>query len=225
MLHNAPFRCSLGEIVEGARVYVMANAEHLAILKQGVEVWNLWREAHPDVQPDLTGADLHKCDLDVAIYTHPDVDPEDYPPDEHGVRWSADPYGVDFKRALLRDCDLSKLRLGLAELEFADLSNADISGAELDFASAKGACFRGADLMRAHFRSCDLAEADFSGALMAETILSDTDLSLAKGLESVDHRSPSLIAVDTLIKSRATCQRSSSEELVSRILSSQTSRR
>jgi hypothetical protein len=30
----------------------MANEEHLAILRQGVAVWNAWREANPDIQPD-----------------------------------------------------------------------------------------------------------------------------------------------------------------------------
>jgi hypothetical protein len=30
----------------------MANAEHLAILRQGVDVWSKWREANPDIQPD-----------------------------------------------------------------------------------------------------------------------------------------------------------------------------
>ncbi len=31
----------------------MANPEHLAILKQGVEQWNKWKKEHPDVLPDL----------------------------------------------------------------------------------------------------------------------------------------------------------------------------
>jgi hypothetical protein len=31
----------------------MANAEQLAILKQGVKVWNEWREKNKDVRPDL----------------------------------------------------------------------------------------------------------------------------------------------------------------------------
>ena len=37
----------------------MANPEHLAILKQGVEQWNKWREEHAEeLRPDLSGADF-----------------------------------------------------------------------------------------------------------------------------------------------------------------------
>ena len=35
----------------------MANPEHLAILNQGVEKWNEWREERPDVEPSLGEAD------------------------------------------------------------------------------------------------------------------------------------------------------------------------
>ena len=41
----------------------MANPEHLAILKQGVEQWNKWRERHLEVGPDLSAADLSKANL------------------------------------------------------------------------------------------------------------------------------------------------------------------
>ena len=41
----------------------MANPEHVEILKQGVEVWNRWREKNPKVKPDLSGADLHERNL------------------------------------------------------------------------------------------------------------------------------------------------------------------
>jgi len=30
----------------------MVNPEHLAILKEGVAVWNLWRAENPDLRPD-----------------------------------------------------------------------------------------------------------------------------------------------------------------------------
>ncbi len=41
----------------------MANPEHLAILKQGVKVWNEWREQNRDVRPDLNRADLNGQNL------------------------------------------------------------------------------------------------------------------------------------------------------------------
>jgi uncharacterized protein YjbI with pentapeptide repeats len=36
----------------------MAKEDHLARLKQGVEVRNAWRDRKPAIQPDLFGADL-----------------------------------------------------------------------------------------------------------------------------------------------------------------------
>jgi hypothetical protein len=36
----------------------MANEEHLAVLRQGVDAWNAWRKEHPDVVPDLSEVDL-----------------------------------------------------------------------------------------------------------------------------------------------------------------------
>lgn len=36
----------------------MANQEHLDLLKKGVEGWNQWREEHPEIEPDLSGANL-----------------------------------------------------------------------------------------------------------------------------------------------------------------------
>jgi hypothetical protein len=41
----------------------MANQEQLAILKQGVEVWNKWREENPEVKIDLRGVNLSGADL------------------------------------------------------------------------------------------------------------------------------------------------------------------
>ena len=33
----------------------MANDEHVALLKNGVEVWNKWRHENLNVRPDLRG--------------------------------------------------------------------------------------------------------------------------------------------------------------------------
>jgi hypothetical protein len=34
----------------------MANDEHVAMLKKGVDAWNAWREENPDIRPDLSEA-------------------------------------------------------------------------------------------------------------------------------------------------------------------------
>jgi hypothetical protein len=34
----------------------MANEEHVALLRQGVKIWNTWREANPHVSPNLHDA-------------------------------------------------------------------------------------------------------------------------------------------------------------------------
>ena len=41
----------------------MANPEHIAKLRKGVEEWNTWRSDKPAVFPDLSGADLRGEDL------------------------------------------------------------------------------------------------------------------------------------------------------------------
>jgi hypothetical protein len=41
----------------------MANEEHLARLRQGVEAWNQWRAANPGIRPDLSEAHLARENL------------------------------------------------------------------------------------------------------------------------------------------------------------------
>ena len=40
----------------------MPNEEHPKILQEGIAAWNKWRDEHPEIQPDLTEADL-RCKI------------------------------------------------------------------------------------------------------------------------------------------------------------------
>ena len=90
----------------------MANPEHLNVLKQGVEVWNRWREENPETRPDLTQADLREAKLGLANLS------------------GANLRRAYLYRANLRGADLSGANLFLADLLQADLSEADLRGAE-----------------------------------------------------------------------------------------------
>jgi Pentapeptide repeats (8 copies) len=81
----------------------VANEEHLPRLKEGVAAWNAWRNAYPEIRPDLYEAELGGMDL----------------------------REVNLRRADLKGADLSDARLAGADIRGADFSGAELSGANL----------------------------------------------------------------------------------------------
>ncbi|MDO9459912.1 MAG: pentapeptide repeat-containing protein [Alphaproteobacteria bacterium] len=75
------------------------NPEHLAILRQGVEVWNKWWEENPNIRPNLTGVDLRGADL----------------------------RGYNLRLAILRKAKLGGADLKGADLTYANISTTDLS--------------------------------------------------------------------------------------------------
>src|SRR5437763_8880740 len=89
----------------------MANPEHLAMLKQGVVVWNRWR---------------------AEVYTSRSLSPS---PDLSGASlFSANLRGVDLSNSNLQGCDLRSAHLLGANLRDAHLAGASLSGANLLYA-------------------------------------------------------------------------------------------
>ncbi len=184
----------------------MAFEEHLKILKQGVQAWNEWsmhnrklRGKDPAyVRPDLSFADLGQRDLQ-----------------------RIDLRGVNLANATLRDSDLRHARLGGAwlfhadlradlrianfrssDLELADLTGADLRGTDFYDAELDRAIFRAAELGGADLRGARFGRSDLSEARLSYTIFGFNDLSAVKGLETVVHRGPSTIGIDTIFRSK-----------------------
>jgi hypothetical protein len=114
----------------------MANDEHIAILKKGVDAWNAWRRENPGIRPDLYEADLRTENLGRA----------------------------DLRKADLRKADLRGAILTGAYLRGARLSGADLTGAHLRRADLSGARFRGAILTGANLQRSILIDTVLTGA-------------------------------------------------------------
>jgi hypothetical protein len=197
----------------------MANPEHVAILKQGVESWNEWREKNLGIIPDLSGADFSGASLESTNLTLANLD---------GAKLSeANLFRADLRIAKLNGADLSgsnllEASLRLAKLEGADLSGSNLEGASLRFAKLEGADLsgsnlegaeliftnlEGASLIKANLERANLGEAnlfgtDFKFAIFFATAFNNVDLSTVKGLDTVEHVGPSTIGIDTLYKSK-----------------------
>ncbi|MGD1900969.1 MAG: pentapeptide repeat-containing protein [Geitlerinemataceae cyanobacterium] len=129
----------------------MSKAEHLALLKQGVNVWNAWRADNPDIRANLFRADLEGMYL-------------------AGVNLSK----VDLRRARLGKAFLRSADLSEAYLLGADLSGADLKQAMLRKAILREANLSGADLSSADLTATYLSEANLTGASLSDVRLDRT---------------------------------------------------
>lgn len=141
----------------------MANKEHLAILMQGVDVWNEWRRNNPDVRPDLSGANLSEADLRRADLSKAYL---------AGARlFGANLGGANLSGANLGVTDLSRANLYMANLIGAHLFAANLSEADLSEANLMDANLRAAHLRNAQLRKTDLSGVNLTDANLSEAYL------------------------------------------------------
>jgi uncharacterized protein YjbI with pentapeptide repeats len=151
----------------------MANSEHLTILKEGVEVWNQWREENPTVKPDFWTAELRDAQLERANLSGADLSLADL---DQANLYMADLIEANLQGATLRRANLREANLRMANLQETHLRQANLSGASLE-------------------------QADFRGASVAYTTFAEVNLNGVNGLDYVVHRGPSSIGIDTIYKS------------------------
>jgi uncharacterized protein YjbI with pentapeptide repeats len=154
----------------------MANEEQLEVLKQGVKIWNKWREGNPKVEIDLSEADLSGTDLS----------------------------GVNLREASLGGANLIKANLNTSTLMGANLSRAILFRSNLFAVNLIMADLSWVDLSETNLSGAYLPRANFSEATLANTILANIDFSQTLGLETVKHRLPSNISTNTLQLSKGT---------------------
>lgn len=168
----------------------MANPEHLAILKQGVEVWNQWMEENPDVVPDLEGANLEEAGLRGANLNKANLR-------------EANLCNANLSHANLFEADLKNANLRKVELEETYFAQADLSGADFILANIKHAEFFSANLNGVNFTESNITRARFhlsnlDKAIFGFTVLSNILFKETKCLETTIHKGPSTLGIDTL---------------------------
>jgi uncharacterized protein YjbI with pentapeptide repeats len=145
----------------------MANQEHLEILKQGLEVWNKWREQNYQLRAELDRINIQEelgwFNFSGANFLFTDFS------------W-ANLSNSDLSKADLRYAGLVRTNLNEADLSEANLSRATLNGAFLEEANLKSTILRGANISKADLTGADLSGADLSGAILYEANLSGTQL-------------------------------------------------
>jgi len=167
----------------------MANPAHLGILRQGVEVWNRWRQKNPDIQPNLARGNLIQAQLPGVNLIDADL-------------LGAVLIGVILTGGRLGRANLNSTHLAKADLEDTDLTSASLTYANLTGARLNRANLSGGVLYLTNLNGAQIRETDLSFCKMQGTLLADVDLSTVKGLDTIIHAGPSTIGIDTIYRSK-----------------------
>jgi uncharacterized protein YjbI with pentapeptide repeats len=185
----------------------MANDEHVALLKQGVDAWNAWRDENPGVRPDLSEANLQGVNLTGSDLTQRKVTEQKVTEANlQGANLTgadlteanliaANLKGADLIEAKLQRANLIEANLREADLTEANLQGADLIEAKLQRANLTEANLQGADLMRAHLTRANLTRADLKRAQLGGATLIQARLNRAD-LEGANLQFAALVEAD-----------------------------
>ncbi|HEY0605250.1 MAG TPA: toll/interleukin-1 receptor domain-containing protein [Herpetosiphonaceae bacterium] len=162
----------------------MANEEHLAIVRQGIEVWNQWRRENPLSSSGIEEGALNHPDFSRADLRNTDLRNGNF----QGVDFS----GADLRKADLRNADFGPFVIGCTGSD----------GEKLPPSLFTVPVFALTDLTEVDFSGCKLNRANFSDARVGLTVFGNVDLRPVQGLDTVKHLAPSTIGIDTLYRSR-----------------------
>ena len=165
----------------------MAGRKQLEILKQGVEVWNKWRQDNPNLEINLRNADLSR--LNLAFVNLSDADLTKANLTETNLSEAnlsranlreANLFQADLGRALLRNAELMAANLSRSRLNNADLSQAYLHDAHLFEASLNYANLTGAFLYSTNLNGANLEGADLSGSHLESATMVRTKVEKAR---------------------------------------------
>ena len=137
----------------------MANPQHVAWLKEGVEKWNARR------QSQLFNPDLSSEDISRALGGHDREDIREISVQLRNVNLS----GADLSNSTLRDTDLTGAKFYSSNLTNAKLMGSHFTGTQFIGGTSRGAHFHLAKFFKTLFLQHNLTAAQFNGAELRET--------------------------------------------------------
>jgi hypothetical protein len=140
----------------------MANPEHLAKLKEGVESWGQWRKQNSEVLPDLHGANLVEADLGGAILSEADLS-------------NANLSAAHLSNANLRGAGFVFANLSEANLSWADLSRTNLSAADLSRAILVATNLEGANLTASRVYGISAWDVRLERAIQSKLVITPGD--------------------------------------------------
>ena len=141
-LSDFPLATRVGVQVKAAYSSPGESLAALAYLRRGQDVWNSWRQLHPDVAPNLSGVNLSGQDLS----------------------------GCDLSRTVLAQADLSHTSLLRTNLEDAVLAGVDLTGSTMIHVNLRRADLSRANFLNATFSGVLLIKTTLSDARGLGTI-------------------------------------------------------
>ncbi len=109
--------------------------------------------------------------------------------------------GAHLREANLGEADLRNANLSGVDLRGADLSGTDLRNANLSGSNLRGADLRAAILVGSIVNGVNLRDAKLSNIVLEDTVFGNVDLRNATGLDSCQHRGPSILNLRTLLRS------------------------
>ena len=171
----------------------MANPEHVRLVRGGANAINKFKD-----QLDLEDAQLEGLDLTSADFSSSNLK-------------NAHLSGSNLDGAKFRIADVRGAKMSFASLMNADFWGSHADGLDVHHSNLRKATFEGVSLCGANLRSAyldgtrfvdvRLRGADLRGAQFVSTVLTRTDLTDVLGLDDCLYTGPSVIDIDTILRS------------------------
>ncbi len=157
----------------------MANIEHVAKLKEGVEAWNSWRQQNPKIRPDLYRLDLTTAEWKdttlwdekrqaLCLFVPHARSVDEYNSVDQYIKFTAEHTkhieAINFANANLESSNFTNCRLWKVNFRGASMMWSNLVRARCSRADFTDADLGNADLSTADFWAVNLTGARLSGA-------------------------------------------------------------